>query len=226
MIRFIRASSKRRGFFYSLKIALAELSFDLTYHTDTITIQPVAEITDVTDEDKAHAAHYQPSYVWILSKMFRILAPLTKQRGTFVDLGSGKGRVMMMAALQGYTNIIGVEFSKSLSRICENNLENFKRKSKKTSRFSAVTMNVINYKIPLDTSVIFLGNPFNGHIMKDVLTQINVSLEASPRDIYIAYFNPLHNEIFLENNYQLLIEEKDPSGVLIFQIFKKAAPCK
>lgn len=223
MIRFIRASSKKRGFFYSLKLALAELSFDFTYQTDTITIQPVAEMSDVADEDKAHAAHYQPSYVWIISRMFKILSPLTKEQGTFVDLGSGKGRAMMMAALQGYSPIIGVEFSKSLSRICEKNIENFKRKSKKSSRFNAVTMNVINYKIPLDTSVIFLGNPFNEHIMKDVLTQIDFSLKASPRDIYIAYFNPLHNEIFLKNNYQLLIEEKDPSGALIFQIFKTAA---
>ncbi|VAX03820.1 hypothetical protein MNBD_ALPHA03-1344 [hydrothermal vent metagenome] len=226
MAKFIRASSKKRGFFYSLRIAVAELSFDFTYQTDTITIQSVAEMSDVADEDKANAVHYQPSYVWIIARMFKILSPLTKKRGTFVDLGSGKGRVMMVAALQGYCPIIGVEFSKSLTRICENNIENFKRKSKNTSQFETITMNVINYEIPLDTSVVFLGNPFNEHIMKDVLTQIDGSLQESPRDIYIAYFNPLYTEIFLKNNYQLLTEEKDPSGTLIFQIFRKAADYK
>jgi len=220
MARFIWASSKKRGFFYSVRIAVSEISFDLSYQTDTITMQPVADMSDVSDADKRHAFHYQPSYAWVISKMLKILSPLTQGNGTFIDLGSGKGRIMMMASLNGYSKIIGVEFSRSLSRICEKNIISFKKRAKKDSHFETVTMNVVNYKIPEDTSVIFLGNPFNEQVMQDVIRQIDTSLNNTPRNIFIAYFNPLYNKIFLQNNYQLLIEEKDPSGALIFQIFK------
>src|SRR6476661_3995083 len=44
---------------------------------------------------------------------------------TFVDIGSGKGRVMMLAALKGFDTILGIEFAPLLCQIAEQNLARF-----------------------------------------------------------------------------------------------------
>jgi predicted RNA methylase len=42
---------------------------------------------------------------------------------TFVDIGSGKGRALIIAAEYAFKRIIGVEYSPSLATICRRNLE-------------------------------------------------------------------------------------------------------
>jgi len=226
MTRFVWISSKKRGFIYSLRIALAELSFEIKYQIDTISIRPIDHIADVSAADKENAVHYQGSYVWVVKKMLAKLADHTNNRGTFIDLGSGKGRVMMQAGLQGYQNIIGVEFSNALNQICEENLAAFKKKSRCSSQFTTVTRNVMVYDIPTETSVVYLGNPFGAAIMLKVLEQIEDSLKKQPREIFIAYFNPLNSDLLLQHGYHVIMVEKDPSGAVIFQAFKKAVTAK
>ncbi len=224
MVKFICSSSKKRGFLYSLRIAIDEIIFDAKYHIDTVTIQAIDRISDVPNDEKKHAFHYQASYVTVTKRLLKNLGRVTDNQGTFIDLGSGKGRVMMLAALQGYQNIIGVEFSNMLNEICRANLLSFAKNSLARSHFTTTVENAAKYKIPQDTSVVFMGNPFGEHIMLSVVKNIEISLALAPREIFIAYFNPLFADLFIQNGYHIVMEEKDPSGALIFQVFGNKSP--
>jgi hypothetical protein len=55
----------------------------------------------------------------------RTVAQAGLQDFTFIDLGSGKGRVLLMAAAYGFKRIIGVEFMPELHRVAEENIRKY-----------------------------------------------------------------------------------------------------
>ncbi len=89
---------------------------------------------------------------------------------TFIDLGSGKGRTLLMAADYPFGRIIGVELLLSLHKIAQ--------------------------KDPL---VIFLFNPFPESGMRRVVANLSRSLHAHPRPVFVLYHNPLLEYTLGEN---------------------------
>jgi len=61
-------------------------------------------------------------------KAFAFLAelfPADWNRFTFVDVGCGKGRVLLLAALHGFKKIVGIEFAPALCQLAKRNLNDF-----------------------------------------------------------------------------------------------------
>lgn len=52
---------------------------------------------------------------------------------------------------------------------------------------------------PTDNLVIFMFNPFKSRIMSQVLGNIKKSLEKEPRQLLVAYQNPVHRDLFDED---------------------------
>src|SRR5579863_1456132 len=83
--------------------------WDRKYGVDT-TGQIDLEDIDVLGLNKADgyaSVSTSPRAFSYLSKFF----PSDSQEFTFFDIGCGKGRVLMLAALQGFNKIVGVEFA-------------------------------------------------------------------------------------------------------------------
>ncbi|MBZ5489392.1 MAG: class I SAM-dependent methyltransferase [Acidobacteriia bacterium] len=53
------------------------------------------------------------------------VVPAALQDFTFIDLGSGKGRALLMAAQYGFKRIIGVEFMPELHRVAQENIRKY-----------------------------------------------------------------------------------------------------
>src|SRR5713101_6823082 len=64
---------------------------------------------------------YDPAPWRTLSRSLR-LASLEAERFTFVDIGCGKGRILLSALALPFRRIVGVEFSPVLCRIAEKNV--------------------------------------------------------------------------------------------------------
>ncbi len=112
----------------------------------------------------------------------------------FLDIGCGKGRALCVAAHYGFKKVTGVDFSKDLCSIAEQNLTITKNK------FAALAYKVFNndafyFEIPTDADCIFLFNPFDDVIMSGVAENILESFEQYPRTITLIYVNPMHKEI-------------------------------
>lgn len=223
MYRFVKGSSAKRGFIYSLKIALHELWFEFRYGTDTIEIVDLNQIADVSKNEKedSEAVYYMASYVYLFNRLMKQISKHVDQPATFIDIGAGKGRVMILAAVNGFKNVLGVEYSKELCRICEENLKKFTLKTKSETNFSTIHESVMTYEIPEDVTVVYLANPFGEPGMLAVIEQIEQSAIKAPRDIYIAYFNPLFGKLFEDNGYETLFEEYDKSNAKILQLLRK-----
>ena len=74
---------------------------------------------------------YQPTEPALFTEMMSSLK-INFQEFTFIDMGSGKGRVLLMAADYPFHRIVGVELFPALHRVAQQNLNAYR------SEFSAV----------------------------------------------------------------------------------------
>lgn len=111
----------------------------------------------------------------------------------FVDYGSGKGRVLIMAARYPFRKVIGVELSAELNVIAQANLERT-RKKLKCNNIEIITSDARQYSLPTDVTFIHMFNPFVGEVLVQVLQRVHDSLLAAPRKITLLYTHPVNFE--------------------------------
>jgi len=110
---------------------------------------------------------------------------------TFLDLGSGKGRTLLMASDYPFRRIIGVELLPSLHEIAQENLRQYKSESQKCFALESIYADATAFPLPADPLVIFLFNPFPESGMRQVVANLDQSLREHPRPVYVLYHNPL-----------------------------------
>jgi predicted RNA methylase len=184
-------SVRKKGLVRTAKVAtsaIADLSFDWRYGTDT-TRWVLEDELGAVGENQIHSVRYQPTKARPLRNLLYML-DLPRERG-FVDFGSGKGRVLLIAAQCGFQKIIGVEFSPELCERTRQNVEIFRRSCRVTARIDVVLSDVTQYRIQPDQSIFFMYNPFRGVVMEQVVANLQRSVELAPRPIWLIYNTPL-----------------------------------
>jgi len=113
------------------------------------------------------------------------------QQCRFLDLCCGKGRPLLVATEFGFPAITGVEVSPELARIARRNAGVLANAYPDRTRIDIVTADAAKYRLPAESLVIFLYNPFDGPLIERLLGNIEASLLQSPRALYIVYYNPV-----------------------------------
>jgi SAM-dependent methyltransferase len=106
---------------------------------------------------------------------------------TFVDVGSGKGRALIVATFYPLKKIVGVEYSSELAEICCKNL----LKMGLQSKAEVVVCDAAEFCFPDGDLLVFLYNPFDGVILERVLK----TLAAASGRVRIAQLGPGHEII-------------------------------
>ena len=194
--------------------------YDLKYGIDTHSWVDLDEL-DVNENQREHAVLYQATRVVPLKRLFKDLN-LPKNH-VFIDIGSGKGRVLLIAADYGFKKIKGIEFSKSLCAKAENNILRFRKKKKVATEIAIINIDAKDYQFEDDESVFFLFNPFDDIILKEVLDNIYISLKRHKRQIWMIYANAVHknlieNTMNIVNSYSYNILEFD---FMVYQVEPK-----
>lgn len=112
-----------------------------------------------------------------------------ERAGAFVDCGSGKGRIVLRAAREGFCRVTGVELSPILNRIAALNLA-ASRSRLRCRDVELVTMDAAHYPFPPDVRCVFLYNPFGGAVLGAVLANLRDSLERAPRSLALIVSTP------------------------------------
>jgi SAM-dependent methyltransferase len=170
--------------------------FDLRYDIETSSHVHLENL-DFNDEQKKLSYWYEGTYVVQLRKLFKKLQ-IPKEK-VFVDIGSGKGRVLLIAAEYGFEKIRGIELSPNLCETARKNISVFRNKKKYNSDIVVINKNALEYNFTDDEGVFFLYNPFGEHILEQVMTNIKNSILRNRRSVKIIYVNPVHENIIKEN---------------------------
>jgi SAM-dependent methyltransferase len=141
----------------------------------------------------AQITFYQPVPLKIFEEMLGCLPP-DLSSFTFIDIGSGKGRALVLAARHGFRDVIGIELSPSLHRVAEKNLLRLRDSLKTTVR--ALNMDARLFEFPLSPTVIFLGNPFGEEITREVVNNIERVHCNSDLPVFLLYHWPVQRQVF------------------------------
>ena len=114
---------------------------------------------------------------------------------TFIDVGSGKGRVLFVAAEYPFRKVIGVEFSNALHDDAVANLTRYKHSGRRCADIEPVHADAREFEFPDDNLVIYLFNPFGPEVMERMLANLERSLEKHPRHVIVVMLWPDHSDV-------------------------------
>ncbi len=126
---------------------------------------------------------------------------------TFIDLGAGKGRVLLLAAELPFAAVVGVEYSEELVAVAQRNLETLGALNGARPRIELA--DVRDYAFPSTPLVIYLNNPFPEPVFTAVLENLASSYRALPRPVAIVYQQLRHEDAEHDTGNVALIETLD-----------------
>jgi hypothetical protein len=114
----------------------------------------------------------------------------------FLDYGSGKGRVVLQAALYPFRRVIGVELSSQLHEVAVTNVDRCLHRLR-CQDIVLINSPAETYVVPDDVTVVFYFNPFGGDAFARTVQEIIASYDRNPRPIRLIYYNPQEEDRLL-----------------------------
>ena len=140
---------------------------------------------DVASENKRHGFSFVPSSGRMVRVMLGSL-PSDFRNFTFVDFGSGEGRVLLVAAMFPFREVIGVEFAKELHEVAVRNISKIAQPAA-PGRVRSLHVDAAQFDIPSNECVLYFYNPFSEHIFRQVLQNIERAHSTHRKKIYVLY---------------------------------------
>jgi SAM-dependent methyltransferase len=147
---------------------------------------------------------YQPTEPALFREMIEALQQNTGinlSEFTFIDLGSGKGRTLLMASDYPFRRIVGVELLPSLHRIAEENVAQYKNSSQQCSAIQALCSDATAFEFPDEPILLYLFNPLPESGLRKAVQKLENSLREHPRPAFVLYHNPLLEQVLSEQGF-------------------------
>lgn len=206
------ASTRRRGIRKTLWIAatrliqgtrrryeyLSALAFDVRHGIRTRGIV-------WTVPDAPPGARYEATPRAIFREIMRSL-PIDHTRSTFVDVGCGKGLALLLASEFDFQRMIGVEASRELAMIAQNNATR-SRSSYGRDLPEIVHENAATFSFSDDPLVVYMYFNPTESLLKAIISSLDRSLAASPREAIVVYHIPVHRSLFSEASSLDLVDD-------------------
>lgn len=164
--------------------------FDRQNGTDTSGIQQI-------DHDPAgdHMPIYGGSQPSLLRTALATLPEL--DRCTFVDLGCGKGRPLLVATEFPFRDIVGVEVSEELARVARRNGEILSARHPARTPLRVEVGDVTDFEFPAGDLVVFTYHSFGMELSRRVLRRIEAALSRAPESrLFFVLYNPVNGGLF------------------------------
>jgi len=156
-----------------------------------------------------HATHYEPTPVGDFDPLLD-LVPIALAGTTFVDLGAGMGRALLLAARRPFRQVIGVEISPALCEIARDNLASAPREAARCRDVRIVRADAADYRFPRGDLVVYLFNPVDGAVLALVLDRL---ARHANRDVALVYHTPVERAV-IEAHPAFELAGESPAGAV------------
>ena len=140
-----------------------------------------------------HATAYYgvaPSvFMQMLIRWQRTRPAASLEQYTFIDIGAGMGRAVLLASTLPFRAVRGVELHPALVRIARRNLPLWRREGRAVTLVSISSADATTLHFPAGPCVCFLFNPFGAPVMRRFLKHAAESFAARPGQLDILYVN-------------------------------------
>ena len=117
------------------------------------------------------------AYYGVAPSVFRSLVRRWQRSGpaaameetTFVDLGAGMGRPVLLASELAFKAVVGVELHPTLAGIARKNVRTWRAAGRERSPIRIVEGDAVEFALPSGPVVVFLFNPFGAAVLQRLL---------------------------------------------------------
>jgi len=169
--------------------------FDLKYGTDTSGYVGPEELVKGREND-AHNYGYSaiaPSVFHEACRRWRESLPEVSGRVeayTFVDVGTGKGRPLLLASELPFRKVIGVELSEELSRTAQKNVARWSRVARPMAKIRVIRGDAAKFRWPRTPLLVYLYNPFACSLVAQMAERLATVAASTSGLVDLLYVNP------------------------------------
>jgi SAM-dependent methyltransferase len=166
--------------------AARDKSFDARFGTDTAGSVAARELGIADTALEAQAILYLPSPPRVTRWMLRH-AGIDHSEFSFIDLGCGKGRVLLIASEFDFQRAVGVEISAKLCEIARRNLALFQSPKRRCRDVRVENEDATRFEFPQENLLIHMYHPFAPELTLRVFERLGEELSLRPRKVLVAY---------------------------------------
>ena len=176
----------------AVKDGLIRHPFDLEFGTRTSGLIAGRHLSAGHRSDRHVTAYYAiaPSVfqgILVRWRRSKPIAPIDAY--TFIDLGAGMGRALLLATEYPFHAALGIEQHPTLVRIARRNLALWRAASRISLPTRVYCRDAINFPLPLGPCLIFLFNPFGAPVLRRLLRSWKQSTAQRTSPVDILYVN-------------------------------------
>lgn len=187
-------TAARRGLLPGLKVSegFTRHPFDDEFGVRTSGLVAGRHLKSGHRHDRHATAYYgvAPSVFLALVKRWEKSRPsLALKEVSFIDVGAGMGRAMLLAAELPFRRVVGVELNPALVRIARKNLTIWRASGRAQAPTRLVCGDAVELPLPPGPCMAFLFNPFGAVVMRRLLTAWSKALAERADELDLIYVN-------------------------------------
>ena len=109
---------------------------------------------------------------------------------SFVDVGAGKGRALLLASKLPFRKVIGVELNEDLAHIARRNISLWNQREKTAAKIHVQREDALEFRWPRAPLLVFLNNPFECELIAKLVERLAAVARAGPGLVDLLYVNP------------------------------------
>jgi SAM-dependent methyltransferase len=186
--------------------------FDRDHGVTTQALFLLSQLGSPRGEAYSHATHYEPVPVEAFCALLARVSSRFVRAATFVDVGSGMGRGVLLASEYPFKQVAGIELSPALHAIASANLAAAHSLQTQCRDVRLRCADARRTRFPKGNLVVFLFNPFDDVVVRAVLERILAS--RSERDeVLLLYHVPVHRDVVAEYAGEVIADTAD--GIVV-----------
>lgn len=172
--------------------------FDDTHGVETSGLIPAGNLTTGHPSDAHVTAYYgvAPSILrTLIDHWLATHPPHPLPRYTFVDIGAGKGRAMLVASQLPFHQVIGIELNPAMADIAQSNLDHWVQSHAADATAPPIApirlhqQDALEFDLPRTPTLVFLFHPFEAPILKAFLRRVETQFAKRPGTLDLLYVN-------------------------------------
>lgn len=188
-------------------------AFDANYGTNTGGVREIGSLDVIHATSARYAVRYEPSNAQSVQAELDKLV-IDAARFTFIDFGSGKGRVLLVAAGVPFKEVIGIEFSRELHEAAIENIARLPPDAARAITVRSIHADAASFELPKSDLVCYLYNPFGPPVMAAVAERLVAHHEHLGFRVIIIYVDPRHRDIFEASGKFTILDDRPHTLVL------------
>ena len=195
--------------------------FDRRYSTDTSGMIENEELEMSDPEAQRHATVYRTASERFTRYLIRHLN-INYEEYDFVDIGCGKGRVLLVASSFPFRSICGIELSRPAFEIAEKNIRTYRSADQKCFNIHIQKVNALNFEPCIANTVYYFFEPFDIVTLAAFVFKLSGKLRGQGKKVYVVciWTGVAHLlELFEKSGFRTIRSHRMVMSLLDYAIF-------